>query len=37
MEAIYLFSGLILFSIIGIAILSYREWKYKKEHPEECK
>lgn len=37
MEAIYLFSGLILFSIIGIAILSNRERKYKKEHPEECK
>ena len=29
-------NGSYLFSIIGIAILSYRERKYKKEHPEEC-
>ncbi len=36
MEAIYLFSDLILFNIIGIDIISYMERKYKKEHPEEC-
>ncbi|CCX77321.1 unknown [Parabacteroides johnsonii CAG:246] len=37
MEAVYLFSSMIVFGLIMIAILSYRERKYKKEHPEECK
>lgn len=32
MEAVYLFSGLIIFSIVGIAILSYQDWQYKKKH-----
>lgn len=35
MEAVYLFSSMIVFGLIMIAILSYRERKY--EHPEECK
>ncbi len=35
MEAIYLFSGLIIFSIVGIAILTYREKRYKREHSKE--
>mgnify|MGYP001337792555 CR=1 FL=1 len=35
MEAVYLFSSMIVFGLIMIAILSYRERKYKKEHPEE--
>lgn len=36
MEAVYLFSSMIVFGLIMIAILSYQERKYKKEHPEEC-
>lgn len=36
MEAIYLFSGMIIFGLIMIAILLYRDWKYKKNHPKEC-
>lgn len=37
MEAVYLFSSMIVFGLIMIAILSYRGRKYKKEHLEECK
>ena len=33
--AIILFSFLIVVGIVGIAILRYQDWKYKKHHPEE--
>lgn len=32
MEAVYLFVGLSIFGLIGIAILSYQDWQYKKKH-----
>ena len=31
--AIILFSFLIVVGIVGIAILRYQDWKYKKQHP----
>ena len=33
--AIILFSFLIVVGTVGIAILRYQDWKYKKQHPEE--
>lgn len=32
--AVMLFSFLIVVGIVGIAILRYQSWKYKKQHPE---
>lgn len=35
MEALYLFIGLSIFGLCGIALILYQNWQYDKKHPEE--